>query len=180
MKLNQQAMFILTVCTILAGGCKLPPELGGSPLAEPESVVTINKIIEYPRAKKIEKEIATFSDRKIWVNINAFIHSNVIKKIELQPRTEDKGYFDLKLYMNRRGRLRWMQLSSGFKNTPMAFVVDGIFYRAFTPTPLVGKYDNDEDTTFVVIEGPFDPVVAERLKKSAPNNFTYYNEEEND
>ena len=149
-------------------------------LPKPKNEITINQIIKYPRAKKIEKQIATFSGRSVWININSFIHSSVIRKIELVPRDPQKHFFDLKLFMNRRGRLRWMQLSAGFKNEPLAFVIDGIFYRSFIPKPMVGDYDTDEETTYVMIEGPFDKGTAEALAESAPTNFLYYNDKEDD
>ena len=145
-------------------------------MPEPKNVITINEIIKYPRAKKIEKEIATFSGRTIWININSFIHSNVVKKVELLPRDGGK-YYDLKLFLNRKGRLRWMQLSAGYRKEPLAFVIDGTFYRSFTPKPMVGDYDNNEDT-YVVIEGPFDKGTADALVESAPSNFLYYNDED--
>ena len=96
------------------------------------------------------------------------------------PNQKRAGFYDLKLFMNRRGRLRWMQLSAGFKNEPLAFVIDGIFYRSFIPRPMVGDYDTDAQTTYVVIEGPFDKGTANALVESAPTNFSYYNDNEDD
>ena len=149
-------------------------------LPKPKNEITINQIVKYPRARKIEREINTFSGRKVWINVNSFIHSSVIRKIELVPRSPKKQFFDLKLFMNRRGLLRWMQLSAGFKNEPLAFVIDGTFYRSFIPKPMIGDYDNDEKTTYVLIEGPFDKGTAEALAESAPTNFLYYNDKEDD
>ena len=181
MKMKHLSILTLLVCMMLAG-CKLQKKwdkmLGELP--KPKNEITINQIVKYPRARKIEREIGTFSGRTIWININSFIHSNVIRKIELIPRSPKNKFFDLKLFMNRRGRLRWMQLSAGFKNEPLAFVIDGIFYRSFIPKPMVGKYDNDDNTTYVVIEGPFDKGTAEALVASAPDNFTYFNENDDD
>jgi hypothetical protein len=182
MKLKQTALFAVLASAMLIAGCKLQDKwdkmLGDLP--KPKNEITINQIIKYPRARKIERQIGTFSGRTIWININSFIHSNVIKKIELAPNKSKNGFYDLKLFMNRRGRLRWMQLSTGFKNQPLAFVIDGIFYRSFIPKPMVGDYDNDENTTYVVIEGPFDKGTAEALVKSAPTNFTYFNDNDDD
>lgn len=180
MKYNKSMILILLVSVVFGSGCnkefqrKIDKWFGNMP--EPENVITINQIVEYPRAKKIEKQIGTFSGKMIWINIHAFVHSNVIRKIELRPRSSKNKYFDLKLYMNRRGRQRWLQLSANFKGEPLAFVIDGIFYRSFIPKPMVGEYDNDNNTTYVVIEGPFDKGTAEALKKSAPDSFTYYND----
>ncbi len=181
MKLKNITMFTFFL-SILLTGCtkeletKWKKMMGDLP--RPKNEITINQIVQYPRAKRIERQIETFSGRKVWININSFIHSKVIKKIELIPNKKKIGFYDLKLFMNRRGRLRWMQLSTGFKNEPLAFVIDGIFYRSFIPQPMVGDYDTDEQTTYVVIEGPFDKGTAEALVESAPTNFTFYNDDE--
>jgi len=182
MKLKQTALFAVLASAMLIAGCKLQDKWDKmfGDLPKPKNEITINQIIKYPRARKIERQIETFSGRTIWININSFIHSNVIKKIELAPNKSKNGFYDLKLFMNRRGRLRWMQLSTGFKNQPLAFVIDGIFYRSFIPKPMVGDYDNDENTTYVVIEGPFDKGTAEALVKSAPTNFTYFYDNDDD
>ncbi len=179
MNFKNITMFMLLSCMLLTG-CKLKTDwdrmLGNLP--KPKNEITINQIIQYPRAKKIEKQIGTFSGRTIWINVNAFIHSSVIKKIELMPNKKKRGFYDLKLFMNRRGRLRWMQLSAGFKSEPLALVIDGTFYRSFLPKAMVGDYDTDEQTTYVVIEGPFDKGTADALVESAPSNFTFYNDNE--
>ena len=144
-------------------------------MPKPKHVIQITQIVRYPRARKIEIEIPTFSGEKIWINRNSFVHSNVIKKIEKIPR-ENSKYYDLKLFLNKKGLLRWMQLSAGFKNEPLAFVIDGVFYRSFLAKPMVGEYDDDTGETYVIVEGPFDNTTADELVDSAPDNFLYYND----
>lgn len=180
MKIGKTQIFIFVFMVIFIFGCtpKIKKLLGQLP--EPENEISIHQIIKYPRAKTIERQIPTFSGRKIWININNFIHSNLIKRIELIPRSKSGKYYDLKLFMNRKGRLHWMSLSNGFKNEPVAFVIDGIFYRSFLPKPMVGDYDTNEDTTYVIIEGPFDKGTAEALAEWAPKNFIYYNDEDDE
>jgi hypothetical protein len=100
----------------------------------------------------------------------------VIKKVELIPRDDKGAFYDLKLFLNHKGRLRWMQLSNAFAHEKIGFVVDGVFYRSFYPKPMVGDYDDGENT-YVVIEGPFDEGTAKALKKHAEDNYLYYNDD---
>ena len=178
---KRHLLLALLAFTVFNGGCKLEnrwKKWTGN-MDKPEYVITINKIVKYPQAKDIEQQIATFSGRTVWINIQSYIHSNAIKEIELVPRNGSQNFFDLKLFMNRKGRMRWMQLSAGFKNEPLAFVIDGTFYRSFIPKPMVGDYDADDNSTYVIIEGPFDKGTAEALKEWAPKNFLYFNDDEN-
>jgi len=149
-------------------------------LPEPQNQITIHQIVKYPRAERIEREISTFSGRTICININSFLHSNSIKKIELVPRGPNGKYYDLKLFLNRKGRLHWMSLSNGFKGEKVAFVIDGIFYRSFTPNQMVGDYDTDDGSTYVLIEGPFDKGTADTLVEWAPKNYQFYHDEDDE
>ena len=181
MNTGKLKIFIFVSMVLFLFGC-IPPKIKKLFVKppEPQNQIGIHQIIQYPRAKTIERQVPTFSGRTIWININSFIHSSVIKKIELVPRGESGKYYDLKLFMNRRGRLHWMSLCNGFKNEPVGIVIDGTFYRSFLPKPLVGEYDTDEDTTYVLIEGPFDKGTAEALEEWAPKNFHYYNDEDDE
>lgn len=174
---------------------------------KPQYVLSVHSIVKTPakKAEQLEKEINTFSGRKIWINTNPFLHSRDVKRIELvkrddpkihekahnyyaikqaddskdadkpkgdgQPPKEDDTpqFYDLKVYLTRRGALMWMQLSVGFRHQKLAFNIDGIFYRTFTP----GKITTEEDE-WVIIPGPFDETCAKNLKKHAEFNFKYF------
>ena len=146
-------------------------------LKKPVNIITVHEIVKYPMAKRLEKHIDTFSGQKVWININPFIHSDVIKKIELAPRDEKGEFYDLKLFLNHKGRLRWMQLSNAFAHEKVGLVIDGVFYRSFLPKPMVGEYD-DGEKTYVLIEGPFDKGTAEAVQKHAEDNYLYYNDDD--
>ena len=146
-------------------------------LKKPVNIVTIHQIVKYPMAKRIEKHIDTFSGQKVWINMNPLIHSDVIKKIELIPRHGKTDFYDLKLFLNHKGRLRWLQLSNAFAKQKLGLVIDGVFYRSFTPKHMVGEYE-DGEKTYVVIEGPFDDSTAKSLKKHAEDNYLYFNDED--
>ena len=145
-------------------------------LKKPVNVITVNQIVRYPMAKRIERHIDTFSGQKIWINTISLIHSDMVKKIEIIPRDTTKEYYDLKLFLNYKGRLRWLQLSNAFANDKLGLIVDGVFYRSFTPTPMVGELD-DGEKTYVMITGPFDKGTAQSLEKHAEDNYLYYNDD---
>jgi len=179
MEYNKARLFIFLSFTILLMcSCELGPRLGNivNPPEKASSVISLHKIVKYPRAKILHRTIEGFDGIPISVNVNSFAHSKVIKKIELIERDSKITSYDLKIFFNRAGRLRWMQLSAGFRSEPMAFVIDGVFYRTFLVKPMIGEYDNDEDTC-VVIKGPFDETTANELKKWAPINFSFFNDD---
>ena len=179
-KVERFGRFVLTALVTAAflAGCTKREwlKLTGD-LKKPVNIITIHQIVKYPMARRIEKHIDTFSGQQVWINMNPLIHSDVIKKVELVPRSDNKNFFDLKLFLNHKGRLRWLQLSNAFSNEKLGFVIDGVFYRSFTPKPMVGKYD-DGEKTYVVIKGPFDDGTAKSLKKHAEDNYLYFNDED--
>jgi len=67
----------------------------------------------------------------------------------------------------------WMQLSVEYRNKPLALVIDGVFYRLFTPTQVI-----DENQRWVTLRGPIDAVTAEALKKHAKANYKFYHKNE--
>ena len=183
MKINKSIYGILAAALLSAVfGCrpediKKFEEILKKELPEPKRIITVNSIVKYPRAKELEKEIPTFTGRKVWINNNSFIHSKSIKNIELLPRDPEGHFYDLKLHLNNHGRLIWMQLSAGFSYQQLAFVVDGMFYRSFIPKPLSKEQEEGEEDSFAIIEGPFDKFTAEEIKKYSKTNYEYFNQE---
>lgn len=180
MKLINVNILILSLMVFVLFGCTQPIKRLLGQLPKPETQITIHQIIKYPRANEIEREVPTFGGRKIWINVNSFIHSSVIKKVELIPSTKKGKYYDLKLFLNRKGRLHWMALSNGFKNERVAFLIDGMFYRSFLPKPIVGDYEDLDNSAYVIIEGPFDQGTADLIAEWAPKNFQFYNNEDDE
>lgn len=140
---------------------------------KPHYVISLNEMVKYPRAEALEIEIPTYDGRTVWINSNPFIHSRNIRSVELLPDTRKKGFYNLKFVLNRRGKLIWMQIAVQFRHHPMAFIVDGSLYRAFTPQPLL-----NEDTGEVVVEGPFDSYTAKAIQRYAPGNYKIFNPDE--
>lgn len=208
------------VAVAMISGCELDKVLKKpeNSLRKPAYVISVHRIVKYPRAEKLERKISTFSGREIYVNANPFLHSRDIKKIELIEREDQKlspnqmsfnpdtgddsemdeeeedelkdgkepidpnslkakkegepRFYDLKVYLTRRGALMWMQLSVGFRHEKLAFVVDGVFYRTFLP----GKVTTEKDE-WAIIEGPFDETCAKAIEKNAKFNFKKYNKQ---
>jgi len=52
-------------------------------------------------------------------------------------------------------------------------VVDGVFYKAFTPEAL-----EDDNDRVVVIKGPIDAGTAMALKKNAEKNYKLFNKKD--
>ena len=141
---------------------------------KPINVISINKIVKYPRAKMLEKKIRTFSGQEIYINMNSMLFASEIKDVELLPRDPEGKYYDLKLKLGRKGRLCWMNISAGFASEKLAFLVDGLCYRTFKPRKLEGGYE-DEDA-YVIIDGPFDKGMAEAMADHAEDNYFYFND----
>ena len=140
---------------------------------KPKTVLTVNMIVDYPRVTVIEREILTFSGRKVWINTTPFLHSKYIEDIELVPSKDKPDYFDLLLKLDATGRNIWISLVEEAKINRFGVVIDGIFYR--TCEPMRMKTDDDSDE-WVMLKGPYDPTTANRLKKNAKNNYKLLND----
>ena len=135
-------------------------------------MVSLHEIVTNPVAKKIEKEVPTYLDenKKICINKNYFLHSKNIKRVERVKRDDVFGLYDLKLYLDMRGRIKYEALSMNFKGRKVGFLVDGIFYRAVKVEVI-----DDEDQLWTYIEGPFDKVISKKIVEKARVNYKHYN-----
>jgi len=103
---NEARLFIFLSFTILLMcSCELGPRLGNivNPPEKASSVISLHKIVKYPRAKILHRTIEGFDGIPISVNVNSFAHSKVIKKIELIERDSKITSYDLKIFFNRAG-----------------------------------------------------------------------------
>jgi len=135
-------------------------------------VVSVHEIVKYPRAQSLEMNIPSFSGTPVCINTNYFLHSKHITAIEIVEEKDKPGFYDLILSLDRRGRMLWSALSVNFRNTQMAFVIDGVYYRSFSPEQL----GSDEDVS-VKIKGPFDLATAEGLKRNSEKNHKLFNDD---
>ncbi len=160
------AMAFVVSCEALDSGEKKEKE---EEFTKPKYVITINELVKYPRAQMIEKEVPTCDGRSIWVNMNHFLSSKSIQAIEPVPNKASPGYYDLKLKLDRHGALSWMNLSVQFNYKPLALLIDGMYFRS-----IVIKQETTQEDTDVILEGPFDKLLTDKLVKFAPLNYKFY------
>jgi hypothetical protein len=137
---------------------------------EPKYALTFHQVVEYPRAEEVEKQITTFDGKKIWLNTNFFFSSREIVNAKMIERKDQKDFYDISLNLSRRGKMKWMNMAMNFRHSEIAIMLDGMYYRSFTPEVMT-----DEDTEWVTVPGPFDPVTAKGIVKYAEKNYDYYN-----
>ena len=133
-------------------------------------VLSLHEVIKYPRSKDMEQQIVAFDGTKYWININQFFHSRHIEKVQLIPNEKRQGYYDLSLKLDYAGTVKWIQLSMHFQHKKMAILVDGNFYKLYTPDRLT-----DENDKWVLLTGPFDPITAKGIQKYARKNYVFFN-----
>ncbi len=135
----------------------------------PHFVMTVNQLVKYPHAENIEREVECFDGNTIWINTNYMLHSKHVEKVEMFPMPGNPKYYSLRLKLNHRGKLLWIQSSIGFKHSKLAFLVDGICYRLFTPQ------EPDENSDWVIIPGPFHKYLATGIVHYSESNYKLFN-----
>ncbi|OQA84635.1 MAG: hypothetical protein BWY31_02317 [Lentisphaerae bacterium ADurb.Bin242] len=137
----------------------------------PRYVITIHDIVKYKRADILEMDVDSFFGGTVCINKNARLHSRDIMKVELVPRPNNREFFDLKLTLSPRGQKIWSTFAiSNADSDKLAFLIDGMYYRSFTPVFLTEPEVKD-----VVLQGPFDPATAKGITINAERNYKIYN-----
>ena len=175
MKINLKLIVLASILASFSLGCETidfeemmkPPEDTES---KPKTVMSVHKIVKYPRALDLEKEIIAFSGRKVWINKNPFLHSRHIQDIQLIPCEGRPNYFNLRLKLDRSGKIMWIALCEQTRINEFGVVVDGIYYRLFKPERIFS-----EESDWVVLNGPYDKISANSLKDNAKNNYKLLN-----
>ena len=171
---NDNSLSTLLVALVGIVSCEtLDTEKAEEEFVPPKYVITINEMVKYPRAQNNEKEVPTSDGRSIWINTNHFLSSKSIQSIEAVPNKEIPGYYDLKLKLDRHGALSWMNLSVQFGYKPLALLIDGTYIRS-----IIIKQATTQEDTDVMLEGPFDKILSDRLAKSALLNYKFYHPSE--
>ena len=136
---------------------------------KPHFVITINQMVKYPHADKIEREVECFDGNTVWINTNALLHSRNVEKVEMVPMPGNPKYYNLRLKLNNRGKLMWIQASIGFKHSKVALLVDGVCYRVFN------AQEPEDNSDWVTIEGPFHKYLVTGICHYAESNFKMFN-----
>ena len=171
----------LAVFTMLTGaGCDLDKaiqeiEESLTP-TDPEYVISVHRIVRYRRGEELEREIDTFSGTRVCVNVNPFLHSRNIKKVDLGVRDGDPGFYDLVLHLDKRGQMLWSSVAIQYRGEKMGLIVDGVFYRAFMPKiPNPNDIDEKTGSVTVILEGPVDQATAHSISKFSEKNYRHFN-----
>ncbi|MDD3119184.1 MAG: hypothetical protein PHQ27_08405 [Victivallales bacterium] len=141
---------------------------------KPHFVLTINHMVKYPHAEKIEREVECFNGNKVWINTNSLLHSRDIEEVQMVPMPGNPQYYNLRLKLAHRGKLMWLQASIGFKHSKVALLVDGVCYRIFN------AQEPDENSDWVTIEGPFHKYLASGIVHYAAANYKMFNPSNDD
>ena len=166
---------------ILAGtGCNLEEVIeeleNVGTITEPEYVISVHRIVRYPRGEELEREVDTFSGGIAYVNINPFLHSRNIKKIDLGARPGEEGFYDLVLHLDKRGQMLWSSVAIQYRGEKMGLIIDGIFYRSFMPhIPNPDDIDKKTGCVTVLLEGPIDQATANNIVKFSEKNYKTMN-----
>ncbi|MDD3155708.1 MAG: hypothetical protein PHS41_12660 [Victivallaceae bacterium] len=136
----------------------------------PKYVLTLHRIVRYPRGNELETQIRTFDGQKIWIGTNQYFSSKYFTEIALVPRIDKPNFYDLKLKLDNRGKLIWMQLCAEFQGQKVAIMIDGVYSGEFVPIALVS-----EEEDWVTLVGPFNNLVAEGMMKYASDNYLHFN-----
>lgn len=135
----------------------------------PDYVLSIHQVVHYPRSETLEQEVTTFDGKKVYINTHSLIHSRNIEKVEVMLNKEDPQFCDLKLTLDRRGKMLWGNLAISFKGREVALVIDGVLYRIFKPAQL------GEEAEAVIMTGPFDRNTALNIAKNSEKNYGIFN-----
>ena len=142
----------------------------GSDDYEPRFVVGIFSIVNYPRATRLERELATDTGEKIWINANQNFSSKHLKDAKVVPRPGNPDVCDLKFKFDRAGRTQWEVLVGNHRDEEVVLVVDGRYMARFIPE------DPDENNrNWVTVRAGIDSYTARGVAKFAKKNYVHYN-----
>ena len=132
----------------------------------PKGAVSIHEIVKYPHADETEQKIPSYFGSDITIRRLPLLFYKEIEQITAVPRSTEPGFYDLKLKMTTRGRKMWIGLSVPNQRTPLAFVIDGMYYRSFKPRMIY-----DDVSVEVIVDGPFDQATALEVQNNSAKNY---------
>ena len=136
----------------------------------PRFVIGIFSIVQYPRATDLEKPIRDLDGREIYINANQNFSSKNLKDARIVVRPGTPELCDLKLKLDRRGKIQWQLLAGRFRDEQVAFVVDGKLLARFVP-----ELPEDENDTWVFLRVGIDHFHAKNIVKFAKKNYVFFN-----
>lgn len=136
----------------------------------PRFVVGIFSIVYYPRATELEKPVRDLQGREIYINTNQNFSSKNLRDAQIVVRPGNPELCDLKLKLDRRGKVQWQLLAGRHRDEQVAFVIDGKLLARFVP-----ELPPDENDNWVFIRVGIDHFHAKNIVKFAKKNYVYYN-----
>ena len=136
----------------------------------PRFVIGIFSIVQYPRATDLEKPIRDLDGREIYINANQNFSSKNLKDARIVVRPGNPELCDLKLKLDRRGKMQWQLLAGRFRDEQVAFVVDGKVLARFVP-----ELPEDENAAWIHVRVGIDHFHAKNIVKFARKNYVFYN-----
>ena len=137
---------------------------------QPRFVVGVFSIVDYPRATSLEKELVTASGESIWINSNQSFSSKNLKDAKVVARPGNPDICDLKLKLDRPGRILWEVLAGNHRGEAVVLVVDGRHMASFIP-----ESPDENNKNWVTLRVGIDSYTARGIAKFAKKNYVYYN-----
>ncbi len=184
MLLNWKKIAILSLAgagILFSASCALPEENKLTPeqqleqdfkeiMSTPvEGALSIHTILKKSADSSKELTVHGFYGERLLVEKLPWLTSLEIQDIiPVERPLKVRGIYDLKIQLSDKGRVQWdaMVKNDSPDGEGYAVLVDGVFYMAFHPRRFY-KADARE----IMLEGPFDQVIATKLNKNAPFNY---------
>lgn len=138
--------------------------------AQISGVVSIHSIIRFASNSEKELSVPSFYHGRITVDRLPWLTSKDIRDIVPLERPAQKNTFDIQIVLTKHGHEQWGKLLAADNEDGFAVLIDGMLYQTFHPRRF---YNPRSDS--IVIDGPFDDVVAALLRKRAPFNYLKLN-----
>lgn len=183
--LNWKKITILCVaggCSLFSAACALldesavltpeqrqEQEFNAVMSAPVEGAVSIHTILNKTDDPSRGLMVHGFYGEKITVEKLPWLTSLEIQDIiPVERPLKVRGIYDLKLQLSDKGRKQWdaMVQNDSPDSDGYAVLIDGVFYMAFHPRRFYKTSARE-----IVLDGPFDQIVATKLNKNAPFNF---------
>lgn len=165
-------------CCMLFSGCAL-----SSPSAEQqreqefkqamnapvEGAISFHTLLVKSKDPANELTVHSFYGETVLIEKLPWLTSLEIQDIiPVERPLKVRGIYDLKLQLSDKGREQWdaMVKNDSPDGEGFAVLVDGIFYVAIHPRRFY-----KESSREIMLDGPFDQVLAMKLNKNAPFNF---------
>ncbi len=142
---------------------------------KPGYIISFNKIIKERTTKEIEVLVPSYvyENKTICINRNSYLSSKNIKKIERIPNKKINNTYDIILYLDNSGMIKYDIISTTFKGQKIGVLVNKKFYRSsMVQQPL------DKEQKKIMIKGPFGDAVSKKIVEKSTINYKFYNDKD--